>query len=274
MSLGGVFLRGLTALISRPAFYKLNRALYLVSLRGLGFNAAYGQPISLPEQRFLRRTVGPKTRTIFDVGAHHGDYSGFAKTLAPQAVVHAFEPGSRTFAVLRKLEQADGWRLFHCACGDKPGFLELNDMAGADGTPFASLIPEVVNHAAAASGRAVAAEKVEVITLDDHCERHQVPHIDLLKVDTEGYELQVLKGASRLIAQRRISTIQLEFNYCNVYSRTFVKDLADALPGYRLSRLLYSGDLIDVEKDAKFREIFTYHILVAQLRDPAPVRPG
>jgi hypothetical protein len=46
-----------------------------------------------------------------------------------------------------------------------------------------------------------------------------IPRIDLLKVDTQGYDLQVLKGATKLLAARRIKTVLLEVNFVPMYQR-------------------------------------------------------
>lgn len=264
MTFRDAFLQGLTALIGRRIFYPFNRALFLVALRGLGFNAAYGAPISHPEMRFLRRTIGRGTGIVIDVGANHGDYSCFVRTLAPDAVIHAFEPNRKAFDVLRHAAAHSKTRFYHAACGAHRGTLALTDLADPTGSTFASLVPEVAEHAARVMKIPLGPpEDVQVVTLDEHCREHGLDRVDLLKIDTEGFELEVLKGAAGLIAERRIGVIQLEFNYCNVYSRVFMRDIEAAVPGYRLHRLLYSGELVDLEPEHKFREMFTYHVVVA-----------
>jgi len=264
MTVRDAFLQALTSLIGRRVFYPVNKALFLVALRGLGFNAAYGAPISHPEMRFLRRTLGRTVRTVLDVGANRGDYSRFVRTLAPDAVIHAFEPNRRTFDLLRDAASEANVQPFHAACGARPGTLKLANLADPTGSTFASLVPEVALHASHATGIPLGSpEDVPVVTLDEHCREHGLDRIDLLKIDTEGFELEVLKGAAGLIADKRIGVVQLEFNYCNVYSRVFMRDIAAALPGYGLHRLLYSGELVDLEPEHKFRELFTYHIVVA-----------
>jgi hypothetical protein len=87
----------------------------------------------------------------------------------------------------------------------------------------------------------VQAFKFSMTTLDRFAEVEDIHVIDLLKIDTEGTELYVLKGAMRLLKKKRIRFIQFEFNEMNVYSRTFFRDFIDLLPGYTFYRLMPSG---------------------------------
>ncbi|MHC4265896.1 MAG: FkbM family methyltransferase [Planctomycetota bacterium] len=67
-------------------------------------------------------------------------------------------------------------------------------------------------------------ERVIIDTLDHYCQAHSIDSIDLLKMDVEGHELDVLKGSSRMIEERRIKLVSFEFGPCNVDTRTFFKD--------------------------------------------------
>jgi hypothetical protein len=58
----------------------------------------------------------------------------------------------------------------------------------------------------------MASIKVQVVRLDDWCEQANLQHVDLLKVDTEGFDLQVLQGAEGLFRQRRVRFVFVEFN--------------------------------------------------------------
>jgi hypothetical protein len=51
-----------------------------------------------------------------------------------------------------------------------------------------------------------------------------IEHIDLLKLDVEGHELEVLKGAQQLFASGRVATVSFEFGGCNIDSRTYLRD--------------------------------------------------
>jgi hypothetical protein len=82
---------------------------------------------------------------------------------------------------------------------------------------------------------------VDVIDLDTFSRDHDISIIHLLKIDTEGHELEVLKGAANMLRENRIRAIQFEFNEMNVVSRVFFKDFCDLLPNYKFYRMLSHG---------------------------------
>ena len=86
----------------------------------------------------------------------------------------------------------------------------------------------------------------------------------MLKIDTEGHDLDVLRGARQAIARRAIKLIQFEFIPANVATRVFMRDFFNALAGYRLHRLCLNGDLLPLGNyDVKRCEVFVTHNLVA-----------
>ena len=58
---------------------------------------------------------------------------------------------------------------------------------------------------------------VQLDTIDDYCARNRVKQIDILKSDTQGYDLNVLKGAAKMLKQHQIKTIVLEVNFIPMY---------------------------------------------------------
>jgi hypothetical protein len=68
------------------------------------------------------------------------------------------------------------------------------------------------NQFAVRSGNPARTISVPCITLDQFCEQEKVDHIDILKVDTEGHDLSVLKGATRTLRDRGVSFVHVEFN--------------------------------------------------------------
>jgi hypothetical protein len=53
--------------------------------------------------------------------------------------------------------------------------------------------------------------RVECTTVDAFCSAHAINHIDILKIDTEGFELQVLTGAASMLAKKAINFVYFEF---------------------------------------------------------------
>jgi hypothetical protein len=59
--------------------------------------------------------------------------------------------------------------------------------------------------------------KIEVQTLDDYCARKNIMHIDILKSNTQGFDLEMLKGASQLLMNRRVHLVYMEIIFSDMY---------------------------------------------------------
>jgi FkbM family methyltransferase len=260
-------IRGATRLASRPILRHVNEAMLRLAIRGLGFECSYGTPISFQEQRFLRRIAQTirDSPTVFDVGANLGFYSSAVRKAFPGARIFAFEPNVALHAELRRRTAGSSTQIVAAALGEGNGTASLFTSAGATGANLGSLSSEVVQHTSSKFGiGGFAARDVAVRSLDSFASDAGIDRIDLLKIDTEGHERAVLAGASQLIRERGIRFIQMEFNECSVFSRVQFRDLADALPGYRIGRLLYSGEVLPLRYDPKWCESYHYQLLVAE----------
>jgi hypothetical protein len=76
-------------------------------------------------------------------------------------------------------------------------------------------------------------------TLDAWAMREGVREIDLLKIDVEGYDLPVLKGAAGLLRAQAIGAFAFEYDDAWIYSRRFLGEAAEFIEGvgYRLCKL-------------------------------------
>jgi FkbM family methyltransferase len=256
------------AVFARPIFQKFNSALFYLSLHGLGVLNYHNDEIS--GERYLLRTwlpraiSGPKL-IFFDVGANVGHYSEMMLECFPTAFVHAFEPHPRNYShLLQHAFPADRAKCHNIALGQCSGSMTLYDHADNDGSEHASLheatITEFHEHSAVGT-------HVRVETLDDIAAKEGVEYIDFLKIDTEGHELAVLSGASRLLREHRIGYIQFEFNALHVYSRAFFRDFRNILSDYELYRLLPKG-LLPLGTSVTSTEIFGFQNILAAPKSP------
>jgi len=256
-------------LFARECFYRLNRLLHLCSLSGLGVLNYENSRVS-GEKTFLREFF--KTRhndIVLDVGANVGDYSRLILALNPHARVYAFEPHPRTYKVLAN--NLDGLMVdaYNVAAGECDGILTLYDYEANDGSEHASLYKDTIEYLRHA--KAVAHE-VKVINLDKFLRGKNIESVSLLKIDTEGHELAVLKGAKHYISSGKIRAIHFEFNDSNVSSRTYFRDFWDFLPNYTLYRLLPNGMVKIKSYDPIFCEVFAYQNVVAILNHSNGIR--
>jgi hypothetical protein len=97
-----------------------------------------------------------------------------------------------------------------------------------------------------------------------------ITKINLLKVDAEGHELSVFKGASNALQNATIDVVQFEFNEMNVISRTFFKDFYDLLKDFLLVRLTPHGALPFTSYSASICEVFCLQTIVGFRRDLLP----
>jgi FkbM family methyltransferase len=249
--------------VNRPAMASFSRAFYDLALRfnGIAINFKGRHGLTAGEERFLARHLNARERGLLvDVGANGGAYAKCLRALCPAARIVAFEPHPATFALLTANTVDDRIELVNRAVGATPGRLELHDFADADGSTQASLSREAV---ALFTGNIVSHE-VACTTIDDFMADTGTQEIAFLKIDTEGFDLDVLHGAAQAIARRAIRTIQFEFIPANVARRIFMRDFFAALPGYSLHRLCLNGELLPLlEYDVKSCEIFVTHNLVA-----------
>lgn len=150
------------------------------------------------ELRLLRRVLRPGM-VFFDVGAYHGLYTIIArKIMHGSGTVVAFEPSPREFSRLHlhlRLNGIAGVRVEQFAVGAQRGNLTLFTVLEGHRTMNSLVRPPLDNP--------VSAVGVESIALDEYVELNGVERIDVMKVDTEGAELQVFEGAKRLLSEYR-----------------------------------------------------------------------
>ena len=158
------------------------------------------------ETRHIRKFLRPGM-TVVDVGANVGYYTWLAAdAVGSSGRVLAIEPGPYAFERLRRVIQTNG--LGHVQCRN----LAVSDAAGR-GTLYVPRRAEG-NYNPSLSPYLPDMEPVEVALarLDDVLDEAGIGAVDLMKVDVEGHELRVFRGAERSIRQGRFRAVLCEFN--------------------------------------------------------------
>ena len=159
----------------------------------------------------LLRPLNPQV--IFDVGANVGTWTLLAKALYPEAQVHAFEPLSMHTEKFRQLtKRLDGVHLHEIGLGSKPAqtVMKITDFSDAS-----SLLPLTEAGKKQWHLEQVAEIPIQIERLDDWVTQHKLPTPDLIKLDVQGFELEVLRGAEKSLAQTK--AVLLEASFQNFY---------------------------------------------------------
>jgi FkbM family methyltransferase len=146
---------------------------------------------------YLRRTV-QKGDIVFDIGAHKAGYLYFfLEQLGETGKIFAFEPQSILYKYLLKLKKIFNWKnvvLESSAVSDQSGkaVLCVPYNSGRLSSPCATIIESHTHFDFRLR------EEVNTVSLDEYCRRYCI-FPDFLKIDVEGNELSVLKGAKQVL---------------------------------------------------------------------------
>ena len=252
-----------TLLFARNIFFKINRFLFKLSTHGLGIGNYANHRIS-GEQKFIATLLKSnklKKGVILDIGANKGDYSTFIRDNGIIIPIFAFEPHPLTYTKLN--ETGKGLLSFSAinkGIGARKEITKIYDYKDNNGSQHASLYKNVIENIHKSEASEI---EIEIITIDDFVNEYKIDEISLLKIDTEGNELDVLKGAEKSLKLGIINNIQFEFNSMNVISRTFLIDFINLMPNYKFYRLLPS-ELLPISNYVElYHELFGFQNIVA-----------
>jgi len=150
------------------------------------------------EHRELLSSLAPDL--LLDVGANRGQFSLVARATHPQVPIHAFEPQSAEAAIYRKVfANLRGIVLHELALGDQAGEADLHISRRRDSS---SLLPigDLQTKLFPATEE-VGTHRVRVVTLDSLKQHWAAANRILLKLDVQGFELGVLRGAPETLRQ-------------------------------------------------------------------------
>jgi len=176
---------------------------------------------------------------IIDGGANIGKYSqACLDILGNNITVYAFEPSNSTFQTLsQNLQGQNSVILNQLALSDKRQVLTLH--YDKENSGLASVVDCNFEHYNLFLDKT---ETIQGIKLDDFCIENEISHINLLKLDLEGYDYFALLGVKNMIKNQQIDFIQFEMGRPNVDSKTFFKDFYYLLKdNYSLHRILSFG---------------------------------
>lgn len=204
---------------------------------------------------FIKYRVEFELDTVFDVGANVGGFTNSILNIYPNSEVHCFEPIKYTFETLKgNLNTKRKLFLNQIALGDIEEDLSIRiyeqNLANIN-----SLVLE---------NQPKNFHKIEIIkvnTLDNYIKTMGIEQIDFLKIDTEGYDLKVLKGATYNLQLGTFKLIYVECgldiqNKGQIHLSEFFKFLTDF--GYRFVGL-FQTDIRKINEGVHFSNALFVH---------------
>lgn len=159
-----------------------------------------------------------KIKTVLDVGANVGQFAKEARMALPEAFIYSFEPLIDCFDRLNEAMKGDPrFKSFNFALGEKEETTNINK---SNYSPSSSILEMSIVHKELFPHTAKNnPEKIYVRKLDEVKEL-SLTHLEkeiLLKIDTQGYEDKVLKGAEKLLPY--IKAVLVETSFVELYER-------------------------------------------------------
>jgi FkbM family methyltransferase len=166
-------------------------------------------------QHRSRRLRETGVRSFLDVGAHVGAYALALRRQGFAGHIVSFEPSEASLPMLRSRASRDGqWSVVDAAIGASSSPVVLNL---SENQQSSSLLPILVRHIQSApESRYTGSQQVTLTTLDDVVDAMSLAPPLALKVDTQGYELEVLRGAESVIEQ--MTLVELEMSLVPLYA--------------------------------------------------------
>lgn len=159
-------------------------------------------------QHFLQNEQAP---VIFDVGANSGQSVDQFRTAFPKSFIHSFEPSPSTYEKLEShCKRLPAVRTWNCGVGSTDATLTFLENEH-------SVMSSFLRPSTSSWGNVVGSIDVPVVTLDSFASDKKIDFVHVLKSDTQGYDFEVFKGASRLMKENRIGLVYFEFIFSDMY---------------------------------------------------------
>lgn len=180
------------------------------------YSLFFYQSLFVLNERFLKNIRKEEIHTVVDVGANVGLFSKTIRHFFPSAKIYAIEPVPSAKACLDKNFKHDNlFQSDQVAFSDKHGKMKM--ISAKMDTQHSRVSDE---------GNLV----VPVTTLDTYVRKHNIAHIDLLKIDTETFESHVLKGGDKALKNTKYLSLEISlvnnnnYTFSSVMSLLFSKD--------------------------------------------------
>lgn len=231
----------------------LNRLFYTLSKRYIDVFRNYSYDFNRNgESKLLKRVstyYSSNSHTFLDVGCNRGEWSKKFFKYFPKAKGYLFDLNEHLKDQVHNNLKDFDFKLEILALNDetkKISFIDYGGLGNINTTVIGSNF-----HNKKSVYKEIFSQRG-----DEYCKENKIEQILFLKIDTEGADLNVLKGFESLLKRKRIKIIQFEYGYTNGDSKSLMKDFYNFLQpfGYKISRLsnqIYFRDFKYSDNDFK-----------------------
>mgnify|MGYP006090499665 CR=1 FL=1 len=243
-------------IFGRKRMQFFNNIFLSLTLNAKGYKN-YGSFEKTGEKKFINK-ISKDLSLCLDIGANIGAYTKLLLS-ETNAKIISFEPLPNAFEDLKKIEDKnlDRLKVFNYAIGEKNDILDLN--YSDDKSEKASFTKDLdkLSFYEFKKNKKI---KSEVVTLDYFFNKNLdllSKEIDLIKIDTEGFEFEVIIGAKQTIKTKQPKYIQIEFNWHQLFKGQTLYNFSRHLEEYDLFQILpYGNDLVKVDPNRPETNIF------------------
>ena len=182
--------------------FKLSQSKTSFMGKDIYYDSRYGlvgyQSMMTRHQYLIQLANPSKVKTVIDVGANVGFFSMLIRDIFPSSKIYSIEPVPLTYSCLKRNLVGDRkTHTYNLGVSDRPRIAKMN---------FNSQLSAISQISSAGD------IDVKLTTLDKFIRDNQIDMIDILKIDTEGHELNVLKGAKKALSKTRYLHIEVTVN--------------------------------------------------------------
>jgi len=191
-------------MIAKDMLYKTVRG---IAAR-FGLNVTFDRPVRNPMKLLALKAAELDVRTVLDIGANTGQFAQDLRNAGYSGRIVSFEPLTRAHAILQRNARGHaGWLAApRMALGETPGNAQINISHNLASSSLLAVNQRSIDAAPESDFSGV--DNVEVWRLDDAMEPSWEKPL-MLKLDTQGFEMHVLKGASRTLRDTTLLITEL-----------------------------------------------------------------
>lgn len=242
-------------LFGRKKMQFINDIIFSLSLDAKGFKH-YGHLFNSGEKSFIK-LIKNEVKLSLDIGANIGDYTKLLLSETNSRVV-SFEPLTDAFEELIKIKHQynDRLEIYNFAIGNESRkqsiFFEHKK------SEKASLVPNL-EEISVIGKKNENKMLVDVKKLDDLKDLFSNQKIDFIKIDTEGYEYEVLEGSKKILDEHKPKFIQIEFGWHHLIKNQSLYNISKLIDFSDIFRILPFGKKL-MKIDPSRPENNIYHL--------------